>query len=104
MFPSTCGLVSVEKWLNNAPLCDCSGKLLIFRASARPTHAHSRQRLAVEDVVLHLEGKLIRIAVGSSAPVRQPLDPTFLVAVEDFVAGLAGDSELPAKLGHPLAS
>jgi hypothetical protein len=31
------------------------------------------------------------------------LNPAFLVAVEDFVAGLAGDPELSAKFSHRLA-
>jgi hypothetical protein len=52
----------------------------------------------VQDVGLHLKGKLIRIPIESPAPIRQPLHPAFLVAVDDFVAGLAGDSELPAEL------
>src|SRR5258708_21083703 len=42
--------------------------------------------LHVQDEVFHLEGKLMRIAVGPSAAVRQPFDPTLLVATEDFVA------------------
>ena len=52
--------------------------------------------LHVQDVILHLEGELIRIAVGSSASVRQPLNPTLLVAIKDLVARLAGDPKLPA--------
>jgi hypothetical protein len=31
--------------------------------------------LHVQDVVLHLEGELIRVPKGTSAPVRQPLQP-----------------------------
>src|SRR5215471_4298568 len=60
--------------------------------------------LHVQDVVLHLEGELIGVAIGTSAPVGQPLHPTFLVAIKDLVAGLAGDPELPAQLRHGLAS
>src|ERR1700740_271586 len=56
--------------------------------------------LHVQDEVFHLEGKLIRVAVGSSAPVRQPLHPAFLVAVEDLVTGLARDPKLPAEIRH----
>src|SRR4030088_3054957 len=59
--------------------------------------------LHVQDEVFHLEGKLIRIAVGPSASVRQPLHPTLLVATEDFVACLARDPQLPAKIRHFLA-
>jgi len=47
--------------------------------------------LHVQDVVLHLKRKLVGMAVGPSAPVRQALHPTFLVAIEDLVARLAGD-------------
>src|SRR5215469_5458128 len=50
--------------------------------------------LHVQDVVLHLEGELIGVAKGTSAPVAQPLHPTILVAIKDLVAGLAGDPEL----------
>src|SRR5437868_9059245 len=53
--------------------------------------------LHVQDEVFHLEGKLMGIAVGPSAAVRQPLHPTLLVATEDFVAGLARDPKLPAR-------
>src|SRR5215469_1699965 len=60
--------------------------------------------LHVQDVVLHLEGELIGVAIGAPAPVGQPLHPTFLVAIKDLVAGLAGDPELPAQLRHGLAS
>src|SRR6266567_5146804 len=59
--------------------------------------------LHVQDEVFHLEGKLIRIAVGPSASVRQPLHPTLLVATEDFVACLARDPKLPAEIRHFLA-
>src|SRR5260370_21254444 len=52
--------------------------------------------LHVQDEIFHLEGKLIRIAVGSSASVRQPLHPTLLVATEDLVACLARNPKLPA--------
>ena len=38
--------------------------------------------LHVQDIVLHLQGKLMRIAVGPSAAVRQPFDPTLLVRLK----------------------
>src|SRR5215469_14764226 len=60
--------------------------------------------LHAQDVVLHLKGEFIGVAIGTSAPVGQPLHPTFLVAIKDLVAGLAGDAELPAQLRHGLAS
>jgi hypothetical protein len=57
--------------------------------------------LHVQDEVFYLEGKLIRIA--SAASVCQPLHAAFLLAIEDLVAGLAGDSKLPAEIRHLLA-
>src|SRR3977135_2889284 len=52
------------------------------------------------DIVLHLEGKLMGIATRTPAPVRQSLNPAFLVAIEDLVACLTGDPELPAQFRH----
>ena len=60
--------------------------------------------LHVQDVVLHLEREVIGVAIGTTAAVGQPLHPTFLVAIKDLVAGLAGDPELPAQFRHGLAS
>src|SRR2546422_11766016 len=59
--------------------------------------------LQVQDEFFHLEGKLIRIAVGSSASVRHPLPPTLLVATEDLVACLARNLNPPAEIRHWLA-
>src|ERR1700730_12335436 len=58
--------------------------------------------LHIQDIVLHLKGKLVGIPIGTSAPVREPLNAAFLVAIEDLIAGLAGDRELPAELRHQL--
>src|ERR1700682_2056034 len=58
--------------------------------------------LHVQDKVLHLKGNLMSIAIGAAASVRQPLNATFLIAIEDLVAGFAGNSGLPAELGHRL--
>jgi hypothetical protein len=68
------------------------GSRRICEAGALESCEHPAGVLAlhVQDAVLHLEGKLIRVAIGTPAPVGQPLNPAFLVAVEDFVAGLAG--------------
>src|SRR5260370_19810283 len=60
--------------------------------------------LHVQDKVLHLKRELMSIAIGAAASVRQPLNAAFLIAIEDLVAGFAGNSELPAELGHRLAS
>ena len=59
--------------------------------------------LHVQDKVLHLKGKLMGIAIGTAASVGQPLNAAFLIAIKDLVAGLAGDSELPAEFGHRFA-
>src|ERR1700693_3021912 len=59
--------------------------------------------LHVQNIVLHLKGKLMGIAIGTAASVGQPLNPTFLVAIEDLVAGLAGNAEPPAEFRHRFA-
>src|SRR3954447_22248527 len=59
--------------------------------------------LNVEDIVFHLKGKLMGIAAGTSAPIGQPLNPAFLVAIEDLVASLAKNPDLAAEFGHGLA-
>src|ERR1700693_6518645 len=59
--------------------------------------------LHVQDVVLHLKGQLLGVAIGTATPIRQPLNSAFLIAVEDLVTGLAGDSELPAQFRHAFA-
>src|ERR1700723_2769944 len=56
--------------------------------------------LHVQDEVLHLKRQLIGIAIGTTASVGQSFDPAILVAIKNLVAGLAGDSELPAKFGQ----
>jgi len=59
--------------------------------------------LDVQNVVLHLKGKLVGVAIGTSAPVGETVNAAFLVAIEDLVASLAGDPELPAQFRHWLA-
>jgi hypothetical protein len=39
----------------------------------------------VQDEVLQLKGKLIGVAIGTAASVGQTLNPTLVVAIEDFV-------------------
>src|SRR5450755_157188 len=56
----------------------------------------------VQDIVFHLEGKLVGAAIGTPASIGQSLHPTFLVAIEDFVASLTGDTKLPAQISHCL--
>ena len=59
--------------------------------------------LDVQDVVLYLEWKLVGIAIRAPASVGEPLNAAFLVAIEDLVAGLTGNTKLPAKFRHGLA-
>ena len=54
--------------------------------------------LQVQDVVLYLEGQLVRVVMGPPASIGEPLNATFLIAVEDLVTGLTRDAELPAQL------
>jgi hypothetical protein len=57
----------------------------------------------VQDVVFHLERKLIGVSIGPTASVRQALNTALLIAVEDLIARLARDAELAAELGHRFA-
>ncbi len=59
--------------------------------------------LHVQNIVLHLKGKLMGIAKGTAAPVRQSLHAALLVAIEDLVTGFAGNAELSAEVRHWLA-
>jgi hypothetical protein len=62
-------------------------------------------RLALEahDQTLDLGRQLVGIAYGPTRTVAQRLEAAFLAASEDLAAGLAGDSELPADIGHRFA-
>src|ERR1700676_1098653 len=60
--------------------------------------------LHVQNIVFHLEGKLVGVAIGTPASSGQSLHPRFLAAIEDFVAGLTGDTKLPEKISHRLAA
>ena len=59
--------------------------------------------LHVQDEIFHLKGKLVGIAIGTSASLDEPLNPAFLITIEDLVTGLAGDAKLSAKFRHRLA-
>jgi hypothetical protein len=59
--------------------------------------------LHVQDKVFHLKGKLVGVAIGAATAVGQALNPTVLIAVEDFIAGLTRDAELPTKFRHRFA-
>src|SRR5215471_18862541 len=60
--------------------------------------------LHAQDVVLHLKGQLIGIAIRTPTSVGEPLDAAFLIAIEDLVPGLARDPELSAQIRHCLAA
>lgn len=59
--------------------------------------------LQLHDQLLDLKGELIGVAVGPAAAIGQTLQAAILVAIEDLVAGLARDTELPAERRHLLA-
>src|SRR6516225_8066682 len=52
------------------------------------------------DHALDRLGQLVRIAHRPSRAVRERLEALVLIAVKDLVAGLPGDTELPAQLAH----
>ena len=45
--------------------------------------------LHIQNVVLDLKRKLVSVTIGTSASVREPVNPAFLVTIEDLVAGFA---------------
>lgn len=59
--------------------------------------------LDADNGLLDLEGQFVRVTVRTPGPVFQSADSERLVAVEDLVAGLARDAELPAYPRHLLA-
>jgi hypothetical protein len=56
----------------------------------------------VENVVLDLKGKLVSVTIGTPASVREPMNPAFLVTIEDLVASFARNPELPTQFRHGL--
>ena len=50
-----------------------------------------------------LLGQLVCISLGAPGPIREPLQSAFLIALEDLVAGLAGNLKLAAQRGHTFA-
>lgn len=59
--------------------------------------------LGTHNQLLDLERKLIGVPVRPPRAVSQPFQPAVIVAVDELVAGLARDSELPADHRHLLA-
>ena len=47
--------------------------------------------------------QLVGVAVGAPGPIREPLQSALLIALEDLVAGFAGDLKLAAQCGHAFA-
>src|SRR5581483_3801206 len=50
-----------------------------------------------------LFGPLIGIAEGAPGSIREPLQSAFLITLQELIASLAGNLELPAQCGHALA-
>ena len=59
--------------------------------------------LEADDQLLHLTRQLVGIAHRPARAVGKRIEPLVLVAVEDLVAGLAGNAELAAHLAHAFA-
>jgi hypothetical protein len=55
------------------------------------------------DEGLDLRRQLVGVAHRTPRPVAQRLQAVILVAIKDFVAGLARNAELPAHLAHAVA-
>jgi hypothetical protein len=56
--------------------------------------------LEADDQAFDLGRQLVGIAYRSARAIAERLEAVLFVAVEDLVAGLARDAELPADLGH----
>src|ERR1700729_2743528 len=50
-----------------------------------------------------LLGQLVCISMGAPGTIREPLQSTFLIALEDLVPGFAGDLKLAAQGRHAFA-
>ena len=55
------------------------------------------------DGCFDLLGQPVCISVGAPGPIREPLQSTFLITLEDLVTGFTGDLKLAAQGGHALA-
>jgi hypothetical protein len=73
------GIFDPRESANQALNLSCTGVLALY----------------VEDVVLHLEWQLLRIVMGKPNSVGQPLNPAFVVAIENFMPVLR---EIPNSL------
>ena len=71
-----------------------------------PDFARAPMRLVpleIDDQPLHLVRQLVGIAYRPTRAIAQRIEPLVLVAVEDLVAGLAGNAEIAAHLAHTFA-
>src|SRR5512143_471443 len=59
--------------------------------------------LGGDDGGFDLLGQSVGVTVGTPSTIGEPLQPTFLIAVDNLITGLARDSELPEQSGHALA-
>ena len=59
-----------------------------------------KDRFEAEDGGLHLLRQLVAVTPGSARTVGQSFQTGFFVTIENLVAGLARDSELPTKRRH----
>src|SRR5512141_3003858 len=59
--------------------------------------------LEADDQRFDLRRQLVGIAHRPTGAIAQRLEAALLVAIEDLVTGLAGDSELPARVRHRVA-
>jgi hypothetical protein len=76
----------------------------LLTSSSRILCAPPVRLLALEpdDQAFDLLWELVGIAHRPAGPIAQGGQPALLVTIENLVAGLAGDAELPAHLGHGL--
>lgn len=56
-----------------------------------------------DDQAFDLERELVGVAVGPPRPVGEAFKASVSIAIEDLVAGLSRDSELPAEPRHLLS-
>ena len=56
--------------------------------------------LEIDDQPLHLVRQLVGIAHRPARAIGKSIEPFLLVAIEDLVAGLAGNAEITAHLAH----
>src|SRR5882724_13352203 len=59
--------------------------------------------LQPQDQVLNLKGQSVSLSVRTSRAIRQSFQSAIPIPIEDFMACLAGDIELPAQRRHLLA-